>query len=166
MEEQRCSKCKEVKGLDQFNTGNKKNGKSSFCKTCDSKRGKEYYNLPENKKRFNELEYARRRANPEKTILRNIKNRANRSGIEFNLTIEDCNIPEICPVLGIPISYGVPKEGNGKISDNSASVDRVDNTKGYIKGNVRIISYRANHIKTDATLQELEAIVKYIKENT
>jgi len=91
--------------------------------------------------------------------LLSIRRRASQNGIPFDLT-EDCLVlPPICPVLGIPI-----KQGLIGTHPNSAQVDRFDNSKGYVKGNVRIISGRANYLKRDATLQELEAIVSYMKE--
>lgn len=43
------------------------------------------------------------------------------------------------------------------------SVDRVDNDKGYEPGNVRVISFRANSIKGDATVAELEAVLEYMR---
>ena len=60
-------------------------------------------------------------------------------------------IPEKCPVLGIPLG-GVTSRGG---SDNSPSVDRIIPENGYIRGNVRIISKRANVLKNNGTLDEL-----------
>ncbi len=80
------------------------------------------------------------------------KGRAKRKGLEFNLTLDDVVIPVICPVFKTPIKR--------------PSLDRLDNTKGYIKGNVFVISYRANCIKNNATIEELFAIVRYIQENS
>jgi hypothetical protein len=64
-----------------------------------------------------------------------------------------------CPVLGIELLYG----GTGSIKDNSASIDRFDTTKGYIKGNVWIISHKANRMKSNATLDEIEKVYEYMK---
>jgi microcompartment protein CcmL/EutN len=60
--------------------------------------------------------------------------------------------PIICAVLNIPIVY------NSEIINNphAASIDRIDITKGYIKNNFQIISYRANIIKSNATLEKNE----------
>lgn len=90
-------------------------------------------------------------------MLSGVKSRCKKHGIEFNLTIDDILVPETCPMLGIPMEYGV-----GYRTDNSPSIDRIDNTKGYIKGNVHVISMRANRIKNDSTLSELVMIVKYM----
>lgn len=87
------------------------------------------------------------------------KSRAKSKGIEFTITCSDVSLPTHCPILGIELKKNSSKQ------PNSPSLDRVDNTKGYIPGNVRIISARANSIKNDATIEELEAIIKYMKEH-
>jgi len=87
-----------------------------------------------------------------------VRDRAKKHGIEFNITRDDIIIPTHCPILGIPL-FNTPR----KQTDNTPSLDRIDNTKGYIKGNVHVISLRANRIKNDSTLAELELIVDYLK---
>lgn len=94
-----------------------------------------------------------------KNLLSAIKSRAKQRGLEFNLTLEDVeDYPKVCPVLGIPIE--IYPERN---SPNALSIDRFDNSKGYTKDNIRLISLRANGLKKDATLEELEKIVAYMK---
>jgi len=87
----------------------------------------------------------------------NVKKRAKQKGIKFELKIEDIpKIPKDCPIFKIEIK-------ENKISaplDSSPSLDRINPKLGYIKGNVRIISNRANRIKSDATLKELRLILK------
>ncbi len=94
------------------------------------------------------------------------RGRAKKSGLPCTITVDDIVIPEICPVLGIPL---FPSVGNGRkqpaLIPNSPSVDRLDNNKGYTPDNIRVISVRANDIKSNATLEELEAVVAYVKEN-
>lgn len=87
--------------------------------------------------------------------------RARKLNLPFNLVKADIVIPEICPVLGIKLYRGI-----GKIVDNSPTLDRVIPDKGYTKGNVKVISHRANSLKSNATLEELVALVKYVRENT
>ncbi len=89
------------------------------------------------------------------------KYRAEQKGIEFSLSIEDIVIPDICPVLGIPLQFsdGTNLERNL----NAPSVDRFDNTKGYTKENIRIISRRANGLKSDGTIEEFKKLLKYLK---
>lgn len=88
------------------------------------------------------------------------KNSAKSRGLEFNLTIEDVTFPKVCPVLGIELTYRV----SGKRQFDTPSLDRIDNTKGYIKGNVAIISWKANSLKRDGSLTDFESIVRYIKD--
>lgn len=95
--------------------------------------------------------------------LNQAKRRAKSKGIEFNITRDDIIIPDSCPVLGIPIERSVG--GTNKASDTSPSIDRVDSNKGYTKDNICVISWRANRIKSDATLEELKAIVSYMEQH-
>ena len=88
------------------------------------------------------------------------KYRAAHKGREFTITKEDIVIPERCPLLGIPL---VCHRGKGSQQGNSPSLDRIDPTKGYIKGNVWVISNRANTLKNDATLQELKTLVENLE---
>ena len=89
-----------------------------------------------------------------------VKKRAKLKDTAFTLTIEDVpEIPEYCPILGIKI---IASKVNGPI-DSSPSLDRIDATKGYIPGNVQIISNRANRIKSDATAEELEKVYLFVK---
>ena len=93
-----------------------------------------------------------------KIILNSIKGRCARKGIPFDMSEQDISIPATCPVLGIPVAMQ-----DGGFKDGSPSVDRLIPSKGYVRGNIRVISYRANAIKRDASLEELEAIVAYLK---
>ena len=99
-----------------------------------------------------------KQTNPKAQMIRRLRTRAKQKGLEFSLTAGDIDIPAFCPVLGIPLN-----QGTGGLTGNSPSLDRVDNSKGYVKGNVRVISNRANSIKRDATLQELEQLVNYMR---
>lgn len=93
-------------------------------------------------------------------LLTDAKKRAKQSGVPFDIVIDDLlPIPEICPVFAIRLEYGT----KGKYSPNSPSIDRVNPTKGYIKGNVWIISKRANTIKSDATPLELRQVADAIE---
>lgn len=86
------------------------------------------------------------------------KSRAKRQGIPFLITKDDLEVPEYCPVLGLKLKYGA-----GPICDESASLDKFIPELGYIPGNVRIISNRANMLKNNMTLFEWEAIGKYLR---
>lgn len=96
---------------------------------------------------------------PEYKIWSKSKERAKQKGWEHNIEIDDIIIPEYCPLLGIKLKrniYGM---------DDSPSIDRINPEKGYIKGNIWIISNRANRIKNDSNIQELEMLVINLKKN-
>jgi hypothetical protein len=76
----------------------------------------------------------------------------------FNIVQADIVIPDVCPVLGIPLL-----KGSGKPSDHSPSLDRVVAELGYTRGNVVVISHKANRMKSNATLPELEALVAWLR---
>jgi hypothetical protein len=104
--------------------------------------------------------YEDRRKNPVRYMLRNSRNRAKEIGVEFALLPEHIVIPEFCPVLGMRLEQFDPKAWA------SPSIDRLDNSKGYTPDNIKIISNRANMIKRDGTLEEHEAIVRYMRGET
>lgn len=93
-------------------------------------------------------------------MLRNARNRAKRFGLKFDLTRDDLVIPKRCPVLGIPLRVG---RGRNSHTDNSPSLDRVIPRKGYVRGNVIVISWRANRIKNNGTTEELMRIAVFLK---
>lgn len=86
------------------------------------------------------------------------KRRSKVSQWEFTITVEDIHIPEVCPVLGIPLFVG-----DGKHGPNSPTLDRFDNSRGYTADNIRVISYRANSLKSDATVDELRRVLAYME---
>ena len=89
------------------------------------------------------------------------KKRCKNSGFEFTIKVEDIPpCPEFCPITGLRIRPGE----NGKPEDYSPSLDRVDNTQGYVPGNVRIISHRANTCKRDLTIEEIRKLYEYIRD--
>lgn len=83
--------------------------------------------------------------------------------IPFNITTENIVVPDICPVLGIPLVYGA---SIGKPQAGSLSLDRIVPEKGYVPGNIKVISFRANTIKSNATISELEAVLSYVRKGS
>jgi hypothetical protein len=77
--------------------------------------------------------------------------------IDKNYVFALANNLEECPILKIPLKYG-----KGSLCDNSATMDKVDPIKGYIPGNVWIISAKANRMKSDATLEEIRKVYDYM----
>lgn len=85
-----------------------------------------------------------------------------RKAIPFDIEYPDIQWPTHCPVLGLELDYSSPA---GRRVEHSASFDRIDPSKGYLKGNVRVISWRANRIKNDGTAAEHRKIAAYMEES-
>jgi len=101
-----------------------------------------------------------RRKYPERELLYKSRKRAKALNIENDLSIEDINIPKLCPVLGLELEIA-----DGHCSDCSPTIDRINNSKGYISDNISVISWKANKMKSDATIEELEKVLEYMKSN-
>ena len=85
---------------------------------------------------------------------------AQHKGIPFDIGRDDVIYPAYCPVLGYELDYS--RKARGVVADNMATFDRVIPELGYVKGNVRIISARANRIKDSGTAEEHRKIAAYI----
>lgn len=101
-----------------------------------------------------------RRSDPRRPMLVSAKARAKAKGLPFRLTLDDIPIPAVCPVLGIPI-----RMSDGRHGDHSPTIDRINARYGYVRWNVRVISYRANNLKSNMTIEECELILRDLKEN-
>lgn len=122
------------------------------CSSCEKIRRKAYYAESGAK---DKREWSR--INIKNTLVNRAHNRAKKKGVPFNLTIHDFEIPDTCPVLNIPMFIG-----DGKVGPNSPSLDRIDPSLGYTKDNVAVISHRANTIKNDANLEELQKVTAWL----
>lgn len=90
-------------------------------------------------------------------LLNHAKNRAKRKNLEFNLKKEDIIIPEYCPVFGTKIGF--------HNKHDVPTLDRIDNNKGYIKGNIQVISSKANRLKNNGSIEEFLKIITYMERN-
>ena len=90
------------------------------------------------------------------------RRRAKRKNLPFDIDKEFVRsiVTTHCPVFGMPLEWSCMRGGKSTALPNSPSLDRIDPTKGYIKGNVWIISHRANQIKSDASHDELKLVAK------
>lgn len=86
-----------------------------------------------------------------------LRSRAVKKGLEFNLEPTDVTSVVVCPVFGVPLIRAISKP-----AWNSSSVDRIDNTKGYVKGNIQVMSYLANSMKRDATDEQLVLFAEWV----
>ncbi len=90
---------------------------------------------------------------PEYRMFVSAKHRAKKAGIAFNLELSDIIIPSICPYLGVALLVA---SGCRRPGPNSPSLDRIDPCGGYVRGNVEVISHRANAIKQNTSFDEFE----------
>lgn len=123
------------------------------------KRGKNYRKKNKKKLTKDHLYYMNR--NPEKVLLYAAKQRARMKNLPFSLVESDIVIPSICPVLGIPIA-----RGHRNYHDNSPTIDQWIPGKGYTKENIIIMSFRANRLKNNASIDELEKLIYFLKRET
>jgi hypothetical protein len=86
------------------------------------------------------------------------KKRARRRGVAFSITPDDVTVPTSCPLLGLALAAGA-----GRQTAASPALDRRDPSRGYEPGNAWVISYRANTLKSDATLEELERLCRALR---
>ena len=144
-----CDNCEQSLNLSKFSLIEKWNINSdtkNTCKKCSIK--------------IKQTEKLNRdwKVDAAKLLYSNIKSRCKRIGREFSIELEDILIPEKCPVFGFDL-----KREDRQTWMCAPSVDRIDSSKGYIKGNVTVVSRRANIIKRDATIEELEQLFNYYK---
>src|ERR1700676_4445580 len=126
------------------------------CRKCHSERNAAYANRhPE---RLRDRRHADYRNNPLSYLLSREKIRAKEKGVPFSLSEEDVSIPEFCPALGLKLVVADEKK-----KDDSISLDRIIPSLGYVKGNVVIISDLANRIKNSATVEQVEAVAKWLR---
>ena len=96
-------------------------------------------------------------------LLGEIRKRAKANNLDFDITLE--NFRSLyngsvthCPILGIALNY----TAIDKYGDDSASIDRIIPSKGYVMSNIAIVSYKANRIKNNGTADEHRKIANWI----
>jgi len=141
----RCCKCRNIREIKDFHkNSNSKDGLVKECKICRTERNKSRKLSGYGERRYYGL----------KGIIRNIKHRAKECGREFQLDFNwiDNNTKDYCPIFGIKFTF---LEGNGYHINSSPSVDRIDNSIGYIPENCVVVSHRANSMKNNGNEDEL-----------
>lgn len=93
----------------------------------------------------------------EKWISRNKNGKKSKLRSELSVEYYKSLIVDTCPLLNIKLTY---ESFTGNTPDNYATLDKIDPNKGYVEGNVQIVSFRANTLKNNATLEELKLIVQ------
>lgn len=131
--------------------------------TIISERNRRYHAANRDRLLARQAEHRRaRKAGPDsvqwalKKLVSDADRRARDRGLPFGITPADLETPLHCPLLGLPLIY----QATGRRVAASASIDRISSSGGYTKGNVWIVSWRANQIKSDATPDELRRIAE------
>lgn len=169
MKKRACRTCKLELPLDRYwKQASRKDGLQSECKGCMKQRTTAYHraNRERLRPRNNAVITRRRTSNPVKALLACARTRAKFAGIDFTITEADLAFPDVCPVLGEPLQFGLGKGESMSLAvrDWRYSIDRIDNQLGYVPGNVIVVSYRANRLKSDANLEELRKLVKFYEQ--
>lgn len=142
------------------------------CKKCENEYCKQHYHTNKKERYQKQLEWCKknrdkRRAqsrreykkNCHKHMLYRAKVRSEQKNLPFDIEIEDIIIPTVCPILGIPLE---PADGKSS-QPNSPSLDRIVPEKGYVKGNIIVISNKANTMKSYATPEEMIKLGEFAK---
>ena len=122
-----------------------------ICTPCNRERQAGFWN------NLSDAEYLWRKA----------RARAKTKGRAFTITVEDVEKldTDVCAIFHIPIKRYpmVPSRSEGKhlIKPDSKSLDRIDSSKGYEPGNIRIISFRCNELLSNMTTEELRLLSEY-----
>ena len=135
-----CTKCKQEKPDTEFYSYKYQ------CKICHQS----YQKNAEKRKEWSSRYYQKKKSNePELFMWKQAKHRAkwDYNDMEFSIEVSDIVIPLVCPYFNVPF---IPLDRNW-----GYSLDRIDSSKGYIKGNIQVISSRANTMKNNATKEEL-----------
>lgn len=179
-----CKRCEEPKSITDDFSPHKLGlgGTRSICKQCSSREAIERHQTPEGAEvhRRAQRAYARtskgaakklentrsyHEGDPRPLMLRRARRRAEEKGYPFSITEEDVIVPETCPVFGTPLKAARGEFHKNRFGGkaNSPSIDKIIPSLGYVPGNVRVISWRANRLKNDASLEELEALVRWLR---
>lgn len=106
-----------------------------------------------NKERINKRTRSYYERSPAKRLYTDARKRASSLGVLFDLSPGDIEIPTSCPVFGRPFERGTMY---------AMSLDRITPDKGYTRGNVQVISRKANMMKNNATEEELKCFAKWV----
>ena len=163
-----CSSCGKSfeRVLKEYRRTNVKGGRKPYCSLkCSGKKNTSHLekwtseNNPRGK-RWEKDEYS-----PFREHMRRIKNRKRDRGREVDVDKE--YLKEVFEQQkGVCIYSGVALEHSSKGKSNSlttASVDRIDSSKGYVKGNIQFTSIVCNHAKNGMSDTEMKEWIKLVR---
>lgn len=163
----------------------RKDGYGDICKKCGYLRKKDYvkriYNGDESLQSVNTFRHKSNNSNIKlrirgglaKSLWFSSKNRAKAKNLEFTIIQEDVVIPLYCPILGIELirtplihNQNVNEKrrvGINLLPDNYPSIDRINCNIGYTKDNIHVISWRANHLKSNSNFNEIQKLYEWYR---
>jgi hypothetical protein len=148
-----CIRCRERKPSCEYNKDSSRStGLQYWCRRCQKAHHKK------NRIKYANHDKTKHRKDPRHRMLSGARKRAEQKGLDFNITLADICIPTPCPLLHIPIAVGERGFHAG-----SPTIDRKDPSKGYVPSNVWVVSWRANLLKNNATVEELETLLGSLK---
>ena len=162
-----CTTCEVEKPETEFwKQKTRTDGLFGECKVCMGDRHRQWSkgNRDRLRERHKGWLVRRRTSDPAWYIWKRSRDRASKTGVEHTISVEDISVPTKCPIFGIELKSGIGKGGRVD-KDFSPSLDRIDNQLGYVPGNVVVVSWRANRLKSDGTLDELRRIVEFYERN-
>lgn len=131
-------------------------GRNNFCsKKCAGKCW--IANIPEHTKRHDHLKKGSERDefSPYRPFMKICKNRVKDCGRELDISLQDLKEQwekqdGKCPFTGWDMKFDECHKKKGlKKTPDRASLDRIDSSKGYVKGNIQFVSLIAQYAKND-----------------
>ena len=144
-----CKICRVEKHITEFHKHIRKlNGIHPWCKSCRFERDR----LNKTNSYFT-YTYSRK------------KSECKMKGISFDLTPEylESLWTGKCSIFNSEIKFYFDEKVS-MYHPERANLDRIIPDKGYVQGNVQWTCGRANRLKADGTIEELELILKYMKD--
>lgn len=162
----KCTKCGALKTLSEFGKCNPKNPCGAFkdgltyeCRKCHNESRRTWAKTHRESTSRATSRYHQK--HPEFRLWSEAKRRAKERGTPFEIIRNDVVIPALCPALGIPLARNAGKCGVG-----SPSLDAIIPELGYVRGNVAVISHKANTMKSNATIAELKSLVAWLEKES
>jgi hypothetical protein len=155
-----CYNCKIFKDLSLYDDNQNnwyRNNKDRRCKSCKKEQYEKRRSKNRGKQDFDRIILER---------FHGLKDRAKRSGLEVNITLDDLknlwNKQEgKCAISGIQMTYIF---GKGRVPTN-ISVDRINSLEGYTKTNIQLVCMAVNQMKSDLSITELVYFCEHIVRN-
>ncbi len=168
--EKACKRCHTIKPVEQFRKVYNLNGSivwGGVCSECwNARRRAARKTIPSVKAKHcatTMARYNRKKSDPAFWCSHSVsaaRIRARKQNLPFSLTVADvlAVLPEdlCCPIFGVPLVFG-------KHGQYSPSLDKIIPSLGYVRGNVAIISVRANLMKSNANAFELSLLSQWLE---